>query len=110
MLSPTHHAAAFPLRGGTTALPNRWKDSFSVTVLLSTSAPGLLSGSTAKYPSRSSWNLHVSLQRYQHFSAETRCLPNSLIHARQNLHMGFVQCVSRSLCSLAWCRVTSNRL
>ena len=59
---PHHHDAVLLLRGATTALPNRWNDSLSVTVLLSTSAPGRLSGSTAKYPSRSSWNLHGSLK------------------------------------------------
>ena len=43
-----HQDAFLVLRDATTELPNRWKDSFSVTVLLSTTAPGRLSGSTAK--------------------------------------------------------------
>ena len=68
--SGSRHAGALLLRGGTTALPNRWKDSFRVTVLLSTRAPGRLSGSTAKYPSRSSWNLRGVTTQDRHCSAQ----------------------------------------
>lgn len=55
---PCHHQPHLRAPLGAACLGN---DSLSVQVRLSTSAPGELSMSTQKYPSRSSWNLQLGL-------------------------------------------------